>query len=365
MIESLSIEEQFELTQKEVKSGLRERVSRFAWRVISSFRFVRFSVWLVFVFVWAILFYGVENNYNPIYSVGRNLTLAANGTTVSPATGIPSGLDFVDALFNSVSFFSSTGLSVVDYSLWSFPSQLIGLFGMMIASLLINTTIPLAVRIINARRVNGSEVYRRPEFQGLVMVLVMVYVYFLFFCVFMATMFAIYCAVSPIRVVFETASPPIDPWFGGYFLAFSSFANCGFSPFGSSVVPFVTNPGFLVWLMVFMLTGNIAFPTVLRGTLSLMDALGLERRWGLPISLVKGNPRAFYQMMFPVRYIFFLSILWVVLYVINFSLILGLEWNNTMTGLDPGQKVVGLSELFIFPLFLTVHFSCCVQFRHE
>lgn len=176
MIE-LSIEEQFDLTTQAVQPKLLERVIRFLVSFCTSFRFVRFSVWLILVFIWAILFYGVENNYNPIYALGRNLTLAANGTTNPPATGVPTGLDFVDALFTSVSFWSSTGLSTVDFSLWSFPGQLIGLFGMMIASLLINTTIPVMVRIINARRVHGPEVYKRHEFQGLVMVLVMGKVY--------------------------------------------------------------------------------------------------------------------------------------------------------------------------------------------
>lgn len=168
------------------------------------------------------------------------------------------------------------------------------------------------------------------------------YLYFFFFCILLGTLFAVYCGVSSLRSVFETASPPIDPWFGGYFLAFSAFANCGFSPFGSSVSPFVTEPGFLVWLMVFMLSGNIAFPALLRGMLGLLGLLGLERRWGLPVALVQGNPRVFYQMLFPLRYVFFLSVLWTFLYVVNFSLFLGLEWSNTMAALDPGQKVTGV-----------------------
>jgi hypothetical protein len=34
-----------------------------------------------------------------------------------------------------------------------------------------------------------------------------------------------------------------NQWFGGYFIAFAAFSNCGFSPFGTSLIPFVTEPG--------------------------------------------------------------------------------------------------------------------------
>lgn len=112
-----------------------------------------------------------------------------------------------------------------------------------------------------------------------------------------------------------------------------------------------------------MLTGNIAFPLIFRCMFDAMRLLGLERRWGLPISTVARDPRAFYQMLFPHRYLLFLSILWSVLYVLNFVLILGLEWNNpsTLGPLDSGQKVAGpQQEYFFFVFFFYMFFCVCV-----
>lgn len=313
--------------------------------LVGSFRFLRVSGFIVLCFLWAILFYGVENNFNPMYALGRNISTQAalqnNGTlpVFIPGVDTPAGLAFVDALFMSVSFWTSTGLQTIDFSRWILASQIIGLFAMVIGSLLWQTSIPVLVRICLIRR-NIPHANLYAEYRGIVLVAATIALYYVVFAVIMSTFFAIYCATAPdIRPYFETAVPPINPWFGGYFIALSAFSNCGFSPFQASVVPFVTSSGFILWLCLFMLTGNIAFPLVLHAMLLLMGGLGLEKRFGLPIQLVHRNPRDYYQMLFPFRYLFFLSIFWMGLWVVNFSLFLGLEWDNTMAALDPGQKL--------------------------
>jgi Trk-type K+ transport system membrane component len=92
--------------------------------------------------------------------------------------------------------------------------------------------------------------------------------------------------------------------FGGT-LAFGVLLHC-FIPslkFGTGVVPFITNSGMLIWFCVFMISGNIAFPLLLRLWLEIMDLLGLEKRWRLPIRLIKEHPRQYFNFLFPIRYV--------------------------------------------------------------
>jgi hypothetical protein len=49
----------------------------------------------------------------------------------------------------------------------------VGLFGMMFSSLLINTTIPVLVRIIVARRKYGPQVIKNEQFQALILITVL------------------------------------------------------------------------------------------------------------------------------------------------------------------------------------------------
>ncbi len=170
MDENESIDHQFDHSLRHVKTQRSERFRRFILRLVTSFRFVRVCTWIVLVFIWACVVYGIENNTNAVYEIGRN---ASSNATTAPATGIPIGLDFIDALFVSASFWSSTGLSTVDFSLWTFPSQLFCLFGMMFGSLLINTMIPVVVRALLTRKQIGPDVYANPEYRALIMIAVM------------------------------------------------------------------------------------------------------------------------------------------------------------------------------------------------
>ncbi len=250
---------------------------------VTQFLFVRVCVFVGVVFFFAVIFYGVENNYNPVYELGRNVSASDPNATAVPATGVPNGLSFIDALFVSASMLSNTGLSTVDFSLWCFASQVIGIVTMLVGCLPISSSVPLWVRLIVTRRDGGS---KYAEYKALQLVTVVILVYFCFFCVFMAFMFAMTCAVTPaLSDVFASASPPVNPFFGGFFLACAAFSNCGFSPLGNSVMSFGPFPGVIVWLSFLILVGNIAFPAMLRLILGAMNRLGLERRWGLPISL--------------------------------------------------------------------------------
>ena len=214
-------------------------------------------------------------------------------------------------------------------------------FEMWLGSLLISSSIPVLAMIILARHRGGPGVTKLPEYRGLVLVLIMIYFYYFLFMIVMGTLFAIYCAnATDIWPVFLSASPSLNPWYGGFFMALTAFSNCGFSVFTNSAVYFVTSPGWQIWICIFMLTGNVAFPLLLRSLLHLMRFLGMEKRFDLPLSKVLDNPRAYYNMLFPLKYLLFLSLLWIAMYVISFAICLGLEWNNTMTGLDDGQKVV-------------------------
>ena len=338
-----AIEAQFDLDAHTISRRVswREFFDKALYDVLVSFRFWRVTGLLVLMFVWSVLLYGIENNYNPIYELGRNLSSAPNFTTVAPVTSIPTELLYIDALFMSGSLWSSTGLQSVDFSLFCRASQILWLIGMMIASLLINTSVPLWLRLGITRFKEGKNVHQRAEYRALVMVSVMIAVYFLFFGLLLSFMFAVFCEYADyIRVIFETADPPVEPFFGGFFLATSAFTNTGFSPFGTSVIPLAHSPGAMIWLSILIFLGNIAFPAVLRGMLGLMGRLGLERRWGLPIDLVRKNPRAYYQMLFPKKYVLFLSVLWIGLCLANFALVMGLEWDGTLIEFSAGEKLV-------------------------
>lgn len=103
--------------------GLPQVILSWLW----SFYGFRVIGFVVFCFLFAIAFYGIENVY------GTNLTptiVIVNGTNTS-ATQIPGltaqlqGLNFIDALFISVSIISATGLETIDFSQWTLASQII------------------------------------------------------------------------------------------------------------------------------------------------------------------------------------------------------------------------------------------------
>lgn len=195
--------------------------------------------------------------------------------------------------------------------------------------------------IILARKRGGPKINGHRAYSGLLLVLVVIYFYYIVFMVVLGALFASYCAKSPdIRSIFLSASPPLDPWYGGYFMALTSFSNCGFSVFSNSAASFATSPGLQIWLCVFMLSGNVAFPLLLHCILRLMRLSGLEKHANLPLSLVLESPRMFYNFLFPAHYLLFLSSIWITMYVINFAMCLGLEWSNTMIGLNVGEKIM-------------------------
>ncbi len=135
--EERMIESQFELNGypvAPVTSWWRSRLLRWMSQLVTSFRFVRVCCFVAICFVFGIVFYAVENTYNPLYAIGQNASGTSN-TTAAPATGIPSSLNFIDALFVSVSMWSNTGLSTVDFSLWCFTSQVVGIFCMLLGCL--------------------------------------------------------------------------------------------------------------------------------------------------------------------------------------------------------------------------------------
>lgn len=332
-----SIEAQFDIQSYPVFSR-RDVVIKWIHDLVFSFRFVRVTIFVCVVFLMAGVFYGVENQFNPIYAIGRNISSSSNVTS-PPASGIPTGLSFIDALFVSTSLFSNTGLTTVDFSLWIVPTQALAMVCMIVGCLPMNTMYPVLARVSLAPS-HALTQRRRTLRKALLMIIFLISVYMILFCFTMAAAFAATCSLSPdIASVFQTATPPVNPWFGSFFIAFAAFTNCGFSPLGASVVPLASFSGIIVWLCCFIIVGNIGYPALLRSMFALMESMKLEQRLRLPMRMVRRNPRAFYQMLFPVSYLLFLSALWAFLYIIQWALLMGLEWNNTMSPLLPGQKL--------------------------
>ncbi len=256
---------------------------------VTQFRFIRISCFIAVALLFSVVLFGVENNYNPVYLVGKNISasqaLNASAASTAPATGIPSGLAYIDALFVSTSLLSNTGLTPVDFSKWCFASQIIAIVIMVIGCLPLSSSIPLWVRLVLTRRDGGSRI---AQYKALRMVTLMILIYVLFFCILMSFLVGFACAFSPnVARVFSTADPPVNPYFGGFFLGIAAFTNCGFSPLGNSVMSLAPFPGLVFWLAMMIIVGNIAFPATLRLFLEVLWLLGLERRWGLPISLGK------------------------------------------------------------------------------
>jgi hypothetical protein len=102
------------------------RVTVFVAAQLKTYRFWRVSCFVAVCFFFAGLVAGVENLNNPIYALGRNESLTlGNASTVLPATGTPTSLAFIDALFMALSVLTDTGLQTVDFSLWLLSSQIL------------------------------------------------------------------------------------------------------------------------------------------------------------------------------------------------------------------------------------------------
>lgn len=216
-----------------------------AVRTAVSYAGVRLAVFLVLCVVWAVIIYVLE------------LYLAA-------------GLkcEFVDALFLAVSALSTTGLLTLDFSRATLATQIVCLAGFVLGALWFRTIIPVIVKLGLSKRAFESETL---AYRCMKLIVIIVLLYSAFFVSVMALLFAAYTSQAP-EVSSVLVSYNVTPFYGGYFLAVSAFANAGFSPLPNSVIPFAENSGFLVYLALFMMAGGVAFPLMLRVILLVLGA---------------------------------------------------------------------------------------------
>ncbi|HLR93534.1 MAG TPA: potassium transporter TrkG [Jiangellaceae bacterium] len=102
----------------------------------------------------------------------------------------------------------------------------------------------------------------------------------------------------------------------GIFHAIAAFNNSGFALFSDSMVRFAADPWICVPLMVAVVLGGIGFPVLFE----LRRVMRTPRRWSLHTKLT-------------------LSVTGILL-VVGPLAVLGLEWGNTLRGLDGGARVL-------------------------
>ncbi len=228
---------------------LAHRVWKAVVRNALSFRGVRIAVFFVLCAVWAVAFYLFE-------------------------LFIEGGLrcTFVDALFLAVSVLSTTGLITLDFSRATLATQILALMGFVLGAMWFRTIIPVIVKIaLTKREFNANTL----AFRCMTLIVLIVLSYTVVFVSIMSILFAVYASQDPaVATVFVAYN--VTPWYGGYFLAVSAFANAGFSPLPNSVIPFADNSGFLVYLAVFMMAGGVAFPLMLRLILQVRESPPFE-----------------------------------------------------------------------------------------
>ena len=240
-----------------------------------------------------------------------------------PATAGDAPTNLLTALFTATSAVCVTGLTVVDTATyWSGFGQAVILvliqigglgitvFGAVLAYT-VSTRVGLRMRMAAQTETGTAAGDLRPLLRAVV--------------IFVAASEAVIAAVLTIRFWWHADEGWADALWLGVFHSVSAFNNAGFALFSDSLMGFVTDVWITGPIMIGIVLGGIGFPVVME----VRRSFRRPSQWSLHTKFTLTTTA--------------------VLLLVGLVVFLALEWSNTLTPFDTGQKVLAAAFQSVTP----------------
>lgn len=271
------------------------------------------------------------------------------------------GIDFyVDALFQSISSLSATGLTTIDVSKAGLLVQLVILVGMVFCGAVLESTYPLAMSVEVVRRKqlqqaiwnNVDEAHLPPpppEKKAVYIALTVTYLYWFSVQLLFGLLLGLFYAFSE-KGQLLMHEHDLNPWWFAIFTTVSAFNNAGFSLLSDSVMQLATHSWPLFIISVLVLLGNVAYPIALRIVFHVMFKVArfFKLKDTTALQFILEQPRNYFTHLFGRRESFGLFWLLVIMSGTQTALLGIFSWN------DPAFKDLDSSATFATMAFQSV-----------
>jgi Trk-type K+ transport system membrane component len=256
-------------------------------------------------------------------------------------------IGYTDALFTSVSALSHTGLTSVDFAVFSTSSQVFVLIWIKLGGLIMVSLIPPSVRLVRLLWDQRKDKYPNPQRSIYIRVHVILIVTII--CYMLVIEGGAFITIGSYleangeagRIVSHNGLRNYNRWWWSLFYVVSSFQNAGFALFWNSLIPFADNRVILLTLAFVIVAGYNLWPAFLHLILWLESKV-FKGKNKEAVELLLNNPRHFYFLLFPLRdtikMLFGFFLITTMEYLIFF-----VEWDNDQVypkPFGPGDKLL-------------------------
>ncbi|KJE95905.1 hypothetical protein CAOG_006299 [Capsaspora owczarzaki ATCC 30864] len=305
--------------------------------------------WLNFCFYLSIIWAQIRRhlNYYRIHFLYIFLVALLGGIAVylSELYASSGTISFVDAIFMSTSAVTQTGLSSVDVAELHQGTQAVLIIVMMFGGSMIMTVAPVIMRKFYFRkqlRRHHIESYRKDlaEYNALNALLRIVPILWGTCLISFYLMLYIYCIANDGAIQVMEANNQTTAWFA-LFQTVSAFHNCGLSTISTNIVPFRFQYFPLLLISLMTVTGNVAFPFIMRIIVVARYWLSKNPTTRATYKFLLDHPRRCFTHLFPRAQNRWLLLVFVVLTVVQWSALMGYEWTESLFAeFNAGEKIV-------------------------
>lgn len=296
-------------------------------------------------------------------------------------------IEYVDALFMSISAITVTGLATVDVNKMRVGSVVVIGLLMFAGGLVLWTLFPLLVRRRYFRREYGKDIeldelitkhnleelaqpsicldvpvfdQRVLQYRAMGALIVIVSLFLATTLLVSFTILSIYLTYYAPANAILTNGNVLSPVGFAAFTSISAFNNAGFTLLSLSLVPFQTDGVVLLTLGALVLLGNTMYPSALRLVVWIVSKAATNKE---PYIYLLAHPRECYLLMFPAINNYVLLTVTTALIIVDWMLFLGIDYDAPpLIAAAPAGKVIisFFQTISTRTLSLSFGYWCCV-----
>lgn len=264
------------------------------------------------------------------------------------ATGRSKDMPYIDALYYVTSAVTAAGLATRDLQQENVGTQIILIFCMAIGGAVIESALPLFVRLWHIRKERLASPGDEARLAALesdrsisIILLMIIFSYYFLSQIIVFVIMGCYFQFS--EVGHETIiQQGTNSWWTSIYGTVSAFNNCGLFIFGASFIPFNSQITPLIIYGALILMGNTMYPIFLRMFVRLF-AFALGRISALKtqaelLQILLDQPRSFLTHLFSSNHTWRLLVLQIALISLQTILLAALPQGNAFAGLSGGYQ---------------------------
>ena len=245
--------------------------------------------------------------------------------------GLEDGIWYLDSLFVAASAVCVTGLSTVDFSVFSVSGQVLVLVWIQFGGLImLSMAAPIARLIFHYRTKDprdGFEVMSPQTVRILKIVIATIVSYLVVVQLLAFIILGAYLSADDAANAVMKANGVHNPWWWALFYTMSAFQNAGFALMSSSIVPFSNDRLVSLVIAFLIMAGNTLYPIFFRAILVSIKKLTCNERLRNDLEELLQNPRSYYYLLFPSFNTWILLGCWSLLTLVEWSIFF-VEWDR-------------------------------------